>query len=447
MTKPIKSTDQLLADRRQVRADLEKLPEGPSLASDRETWLRDALAFAESIVETVREPLVVLDRHLRVVFANPAFYRTFRVTPEETEGRFIYDLGNRQWDIPRLRKLLEDIIFHQNFFEDFEVDHDFPHIGKKTMLLNARLIPERGRQPDLILLAIEDVTEQKQAREALQKAYADLERRVAERTRELALANQRLQKEIEERKRAEERLAQKAKELARSNADLEQFAYIVSHDLREPLHVAAGFLNLLSRRYKKNLDAKGQEFIDCALDSLQRLEQQIQDLLDYSRVTTRGKEFTEVDLNQVVAQVLRDMSLLIQEKKAQISCDPLPLVMGDAAQLTRVYQNLIGNALKFCGDKPPRVHLGAKEDAGEWLFFVQDQGIGIDPRHYDRIFRMFERLHPRSQYPGTGIGLAICRKIVERHGGRIWVESEPGKGSTFWFSLPKPAPSQDRTSR
>lgn len=440
MTRPPKSTEQLLSDRRQVRAELGKMPESREQPGDREARLQDALAFAESIVETVREPLVVLDGQLRVVSANPAFYRAFQVTPEETEGRFLYDLGQREWDIPRLRKLLEDIIPKQNFFENFEVDQDFPHIGRKTMLLNARLIPGRGPQPDLILLAIEDITEQKRAREALMRAYEDLERRVAERTQELALANQRLKEEIEERQRTEERLAQKAQELARSNADLEHFAYIVSHDLREPLHVAAGLLKLLARRYKHHLDPKGQELLDHALDSLQRLEQQIKDLLDYSRVTTRGQEFKPVDLNTVVQQVLGDMSLLIQEKQAQITCEPLPVVVGDALQLARVFQNLIGNALKFCGNKPPVIHIGACRENDEWRLWVKDQGIGISPQHYERIFRMFERLHPRSDYPGTGIGLAICRKIVERHGGRIWVDSEPGRGSTFWFTLPFSAP-------
>ncbi len=401
-----------------------------------ESSLREALTFAEAIVETLREPLVVLDADLRVVTANPAFYRTFKVTPQETEHRFFYDLGNRQWDIPHLRDLLEKIIPQSTVVEDFEVEHDFPHIGRKAMLLNARLISARGGQPHRILLAIEDITERKRALEALKKAYEELEERVEARTRELSQANLRLQKEIEERKRAERLLARKAEELARSNADLEQFAYLVSHDLQEPLHVVGGFLQLLSRRYKNQLDAKGAEFIDCALDSVNRLEQQIKDLLDFSRITTRGKEFERVDVNAVVSRVLQDMSLIIQEKRAEITCEPLPSVMGDPSQLARVFQNLIGNALKFCGDQPPRIHIGVRPSPEGWQFFVQDQGIGIDPKHGERIFLMFERLHSRSEYPGTGIGLAICKKIIERHGGRIWVESKPGEGATFYFTLP-----------
>ena len=432
------STDQLHSEMRQLRGDLSESHAKEAAHGKVEVSLREALVFAEGIVETVREPLVILDADLRVVSANPAFYHTFKVTPQESEKRFIYDLGNRQWDIPNLRELLEKIIPRKKTFEDFEVEHDFPNIGRKAMLLNARLIPARGKNPQMILLAIEDITERKQAQEALQKAYEEVEERVKTRTRELAQANLQLQKEIEERKRAEELLALKAKELARSNADLEQFAYLVSHDLQEPLHVAGGFLKLLSRRYKRQLNAKGEEFIDCALDSINRLEQQIKDLLDYSRVTTRGKEFEWLDVNAVVEQVLKDMSLIIKEKKARITRDPLPKMMGDPSQLGRVFQNLIGNAIKFSGNQPPQIHIGAKESDGEWKLWVQDRGIGVDPKNCERIFLMFERLHPRSEYPGTGIGLAICKKIIERHGGRIWVESEPGRGSTFYFTIPAP---------
>jgi len=428
--------DPLLAKMKWLSPQGSAAPTGNLEPGGMEVYLKEALAFAESIIETVREPLLVLDTELRVIFANPAFYRTFEVSPEETEDRFIYDLGNRQWDIPRLRKLLEEIIPLRKAFEEFEVEHDFPRIGHKVMLLNARLIPSKGQQPSMILLAIEDITERKQAQEALRKAYEELEARVAARTRELAQANQQLQKEIEERQQAEALLAQKAAELARSNADLEQFAYVVSHDLQEPLHVAAGFIQLLARRYQDRLDAKGQEFIACALDSIQRMEQQIKDLLEYSRITTRGKEFEKVDVNEVVAQVCKDLSLVIAEKQAQITIDPLPQVFADPSQLVRVFQNLVGNALKFCGGRPPKIHIGTRKTDGEWLFWVQDQGIGIDPKDCERIFQMFERLHSRGEYPGTGIGLAVCKKIIERHGGRIWVESEPGQGSTFYFTLP-----------
>lgn len=436
MSDEAKAPQELLTERQELPRNLSQLRAAEGRHEQMEESLRESLNFTQSIVDTVRQPLLVLDPDLRVVSANPAFYRTFKVNPQETEGKFLYELGNRQWDIPRLRQLLEEIIPLNTLFDDFEVEHEFPDVGRKTMLLNARRLPGSGTRPEMILLALEDITERKKAQAALRKAYEELEHRVEARTRELALANQELQREIEERQRAEELLRQKAQELARSNADLEQFAYLVSHDLQEPLHVASGFLQLLARRYRSKLDAKGKEFIDCALDSLSRMEQLIKDILDYSRVTTRGKEFEKVDTNAVLAQVLKDLSLTIKEKQASITYETLPEVVADKSQLARVFQNLIGNALKFSGDQSPRVHVGARSTDGGYLFWVQDQGIGIDPKHCESIFLMFQRLHSREEYPGTGIGLAICKKIVERHGGRIWVESTPGRGSTFYFTIP-----------
>jgi len=402
-----------------------------------EEKLREALAYAQGVVETVREPLIVLDGDLKVVSANKSFYQTFQVNPQETEGRFIYDLGNRQWDIPKLRELLEEIIPGNATFEGFEVDHVFPTIGRKTMLLNARQIEQKGKRSQLILLAIEDITVRRQAEETLRKAHADLEQKVADRTAELAAANQKLREEIEGRKQTERLLASKAKELARSNADLEQFAYSASHDLREPLHVVAGFLGLLAKRCQGKIDAKGEDYIDQALKAVKRMEQMIDDILSYSRISTRGKEFEVTDCNSVLDQVLEDLKLAITESGASITRDPLPTVMADSSQLARVFQNLIGNAIKFRGDKPPQIRVGAKQHDNEWRFFVQDNGIGIPSKDCERVFLMFERLHDKSKYSGTGIGLAICKKIVERHGGRVWVESEPGQGSTFYFTIPR----------
>jgi PAS domain S-box-containing protein len=246
--------------------------------------------------------------------------------------------------------------------------------------------------------------------------------------------------DVTERKRAEDLLEVKAQELARSNADLEQFAYVVSHDLQSPLTVISGFSDLLGRHCRGKLDDKAEEYLTHIQEGVRRQQHLIKDLLDYSRVTTRGKEFAPVDCNQLLEQVLNDLSLLIQEKGAVVRHDPLPLVMADASQLGRVFQNLIGNALKFCREGTPEVQIGAERGDQEWRFWVRDNGIGIAPKDYDRVFMMFERLHDRSEYPGTGIGLAICQKIVERHGGRIWVESEPGRGSIFSFTLPDRQP-------
>ena len=239
---------------------------------------------------------------------------------------------------------------------------------------------------------------------------------------------------------AEQQLRQQAEELARSNADLQQFAYVASHDLQEPLRMVASYTQLLARRYRGRLDADADDFIAYAVDGANRMQALIQDLLAYSRVGTRGKEFGPTDLNAVVDQVVGDLQSAVAEADAVISRDDLPTIFADQTQLGQVFQNLIFNAIKFVGDESPRVHVGVEHRGSEWLFFVRDNGIGIDAKYADRIFVIFQRLHGIGKFQGTGIGLAICKKIVERHGGRIWVESVPGHGSTFYFTIPEGGP-------
>lgn len=226
-------------------------------------------------------------------------------------------------------------------------------------------------------------------------------------------------------------------ELARSNSELEQFAYVASHDLQEPLRMVTSYLQLLQRRYKGSLDAKADEFIDYAVDGAVRMQALINDLLSFSRVNTRGQPFVRVDCSTVFQRAIANLKIAIEESGAIITHDPLPEVMADATQLTQIFQNLIGNAIKFRKEGQVQIHIGVvKESENEWQFSVKDNGIGIEAQYSDRIFVLFQRLHGRSMYPGTGIGLAICKKIVERHGGRIWVESELGKGSIFYFTIP-----------
>ena len=234
---------------------------------------------------------------------------------------------------------------------------------------------------------------------------------------------------FEEQKKAQE-------ELVRSNRELEQFAYIASHDLQEPLRMVSSYLQLLERRYADRLDQDAKDFIDFAVDGARRMRQLINDLLTYSRVGTRAKQFAPTDCNEIVTQTVNNLTVAIQETDAHITCDDLPTVVADETQILQLFQNLMGNAIKFHGDRPPRIHIGVEERDGVWVFSVQDNGIGIRPRDSERIFRIFQRLHGREEYEGTGIGLAVCKKIVERHGGWIWVESEPGQGSTFTFTLP-----------
>jgi PAS domain S-box-containing protein len=243
-------------------------------------------------------------------------------------------------------------------------------------------------------------------------------------------------RDVTERVRAEEALAQQAQELARSNAELEQFAYVASHDLQEPLRMVASYTQLLARRYGDKLDEDAHEFIGYAVDGVRRMQSLISDLLAYSRVGSRGETLEKVELEGVMARTTDVLRSAIEESGATVTHDPLPAVHADPVQIGQVLQNLVGNALKFRGQAPPHVHVGVERRDAEWVISVHDNGIGIAPEYAQRIFVIFQRLHTRAEYEGTGIGLAICKKIVERHGGRIWVESQPGHGSTFYFTLP-----------
>jgi PAS domain S-box-containing protein len=240
----------------------------------------------------------------------------------------------------------------------------------------------------------------------------------------------------EARAQAERRTELLAADLKRSNRDLEQFAYVASHDLQEPLRAVGGYVKLLERRLGKSLDAKGQEYVAGAFEGALRMERLIHDLLDFSRVGTRGGKFVPTDLEVPLDHALGNLQASLKSVGAGVTYDPLPTLAVDATQLMQVFQNLIGNAVKFRGERAPQIHVGAEQKDGRWVFSVRDNGIGIEPQYYERIFQLFQRLHTRKEYPGTGIGLAICKRIIERHGGTIWVESQPGRGSTFYFSIP-----------
>jgi signal transduction histidine kinase len=251
---------------------------------------------------------------------------------------------------------------------------------------------------------------------------------------EMQQLNAELAGRVEERTAA---LARLTEELQRSNTDLEQFAYAVSHDLQEPLRMVHSYMQLIERRLRGQLDAEAVEYINFAVEGADRMNALIHGLLDYSRVTRHGGEPRPTDMNQVVTAALDDLRLAVADAGAEMQVESLPTVHGDAEQLIRLMENLIGNALKYRTEgRPPVIAISAFGRDGEWRFAVKDNGIGIDSRHFDRIFGVFQRLHSRAQYAGTGIGLALCKRIVERHGGRIWVESTPGDGSTFFFTLP-----------
>lgn len=348
--------------------------------------------LADDIVRTISQPLLILDDDFRVVAANPAFYDSFQVGPDETLDTPVFELGSGEWDIPGLRELLLEIIPRDTSIEDFEVEHDFEALGSRIMLVSARRLRRRsggGGASELILLAIEDVTE---------------------------------------RRRAEE-------ELHRSNEDLERFAYHASHDLQEPLRMVASYTQLLARRYEGELDEKADKYIRYAIGGAERMKALINDLLEYSRVGARGAVAEPTDAEAMLHQVLDDLGRRVERSGAQVTHDPLPPAEVDPGQLRRVFQNLVENAIKFSGDAPPVIHVSGRQDEDRVVYSVRDEGVGIEAEHLDRVFGMFQRLEGRDT-PGTGLGLALCRKIVEQHGGEIRVESEPGEGSTFYFSLP-----------
>jgi len=361
--------------------------------------------LAQAIVETVREPLLVLSGELRVKSANRSFYRTFQVSPEETENRRLYELGNHQWDIPKLRELLEDILPEDGQIHDFEVEHDFPNVGRRAMLINARRLCQREPATELILLAIEDITERKRMKSLVAQAARE--------------------RELKE-------------SLERQVAELDAFTYSVSHDLKEPLRAIEAFSQFVLEDCADRLDEQGREYLLKLANAAVRMKRLIDDLLTLSRASRESRRRTQVDVGRLVRDVVERMSSTVEGRGATVEVeDGLPDVLADPPRVEEVFANLLGNALKFNESKRPSVKIGVRAiEGGMATFYVQDNGIGIDPQYHERIFDIFQRLHRREQYEGTGAGLAIVKRLVEVFGGRTWVESELGAGATFLFTLP-----------
>ena len=321
-------------------------------------------------------------------------------------------LGRKRWDQPALNLTEQDWAAHRAAlerhepFRDFEMERPNPSGGTRWISVTGEpLHDEAGRFKGYRGVG-SDITARKHAEAQLRRAHDEL--------------------------------AQKAEELQRSNAELEQFAYVASHDLQEPLRMVSSYTQLLGRRYADKLkEGDAQEFMHYIVDGAARMKQLIEDLLAYSRVGTKGKEFRPVPIETPLKKAIGNLRAAIEESSAAVTWDPLPTVDVDEMQLAQLFQNLMGNALKFRGQGVPRIHVSAEEKEGEWHLTIADNGIGIEPQYFERIFMLFQRLHTMGEYPGTGIGLAICKKVVERHGGRIWVTSTPGEGSQFHFTLPK----------
>jgi len=348
-----------------------------------------AKVYAENVVQTVQEPLLVLGGDMRVRSANKSFYELFKISESAIEGQVLFDAGNGQWDIPELRRLLGEVLPRSKAVKDFRVDLDFAGYAPRMILLSARQIQTEKDEAPLILLALDDITESKE-------------------------------------------------QLLRINEELKHISYATSHDLQEPLRMVISYAQLLERNYKGKLDAQADQFIGYAVEGALRMERLLKDLREYWSVNEQWLEHpVAVDCNNVSDKAIQILQGPIKESGAKITHDPLPTVMAEETPLTLLFQNLIGNAIKYHRNgETPHVHVSARREAGFWRFSVADNGIGIETQYLKTIFAPFKRLHSLEEYSGSGIGLAICQKIVERCGGEIWAESSYGQGSTFHFTLP-----------
>ncbi len=346
----------------------------------------------ERTFNSVPDPIMILDTENRIVRVNRAMKERLRTVPGELIGQHCYTVVHGTQCPP-------DFCPHRLTCQDGQqhvAEISEPNLGGDFLVSTTPLFDNEGKVEGIVHVA----------------------------------------RDITKRKRTEMELERHAERLKLSNQDLERFAYVASHDLREPLRMVTSFAQLLSERYKGKLDPDADEFIEYIVDGATRMDALVNDLLDYSRVTSRIKPMEMTDMNEPVDQALKNLSVLIKERNAKISVGRLTQAMVDQSQMTMVFQNLISNSIKFCREDVPEIAIGSFPQADEVVFSVRDNGIGIDPAYHQKIFEIFQRLHGRGEYSGTGIGLAICRRIVERHGGRIWVESEEGKGSTFFFTIP-----------
>lgn len=425
--------EELETSKEEIEATNEELQTTNQELQVRNEQLAESYNYAEAIAETMHEPMVVLDKHLRIKTANKAFFKKFHVVQTGTEGMLLYELGNHQWDIPRLRELLETIIRKDTYFEEYEITHVFPDIGKKTMLLNARRIAQKTLNEQLILLTFTDATDITKKRKAEKKSLEDI---IDERTNAL--------------EKSYKSLEEKNLFLEKMNQELKMFTYISSHDLQEPLRKIKTLAACLLKEEQPQLSTSGKDYLKRMEDTVQRMQTLIEDLLKYSRVRKENSDFEVSDLNKIVDEVITDFDEALKEKKGMITVAGLCEAKVIGFQFRQLIQNLISNALKFSHPKRfPRITIKCEITPGSLLkletvlpeinychITFTDNGIGFDPQYKDRIFEIFQRLHEYDEYQGTGIGLAICKRIIENHKGVITATGKLNKGAQFDMYLP-----------
>jgi PAS domain S-box-containing protein len=369
-----------------------RIAELEALEAEHRRAEQETREYAESIVDTVREGLVVLDADLRVISANRAFYETFRVKPGETEGELVYDLGNRQWNIPKLRELLEEILPTDTTFDNFEVEHEFKIIGRRVMHLNARRIYKETNETRLILLAIEDVTERKRAQQALRQ----------------------------------------------SSEELKFFAYSVMHDLKSPAIGIYGLTELLHKHYKDALDERGKSYCDQILKASVHVAALIEKINVYIATKESPLKIEKINIKDILQMVREEFSprLVVRQIK-WLEPEAMVEVKADQLSILRVFRNFVDNALKYGGEELSEIRIGYEESEEFHTLYISDDGAGVREGDYERIFAAFRRGEPYKAVEGVGLGLAIVAEIAERHGGRVWAESRNDRWTTFHISIAK----------
>jgi two-component system, chemotaxis family, CheB/CheR fusion protein len=443
--------EELETSKEEIESTNEELTTTNQELQTRNDMLNESYEYSNAIVSTMHEPMLVLGKDLRIRSANKPFYEKFDVTEEQTVGEFLFDLGNKQWNIPSLRELLEEIIPKNTHFYNYEVKHTFPNLGEKIMLLNASRIIQSTHREQLILLIIADITEVRSL--VLEKELRDkelLKKEIRERKAEKLRLEQAVDKRTQELKEANESLREKNAALLNLNKELEAFTYVSSHDLQEPLRKLQTFAGIILEKEKQGLSDKGKNYLQLIQQAAERMRQLIQDLLAFSLISAEERKFEDTNLNIIIEEVKTEFKETILQKGAMIEVAAKCKVKAIPFQFRQLMHNLISNALKFSNPQtPPHIKITARNIKNEKLnieglipqmeychIAISDNGIGFEKEFSEKIFEVFQKLHGKDEYSGTGIGLAIVKKIVNNHNGIITATSVVNKGTTFDIFIP-----------